>query len=84
MNTAVSPYGDATRDDSQRRFLAQQSVAMLEQCCNRSKQCRNTVATLSCSKNRRCESFSVTSPLLLAARDVPRREEQGAMAGFTG
>ena len=57
---------------------------MLEQCCNRSKQCRNTVATLSCGKNRRCESFSVTSPLLLAARDVPRRDEQGAMAGFTG
>ena len=26
-----------TRHDSQRRFLAQHSVAMLEQCCNRSK-----------------------------------------------
>ena len=26
--------GDVTRDDLQRRFLAQHSVAMLEQCCN--------------------------------------------------
>ena len=32
-----------TRDYSQRRFLAQHSVAMLEQCCNYSKQCRNNV-----------------------------------------
>ena len=35
--------GDVTRDYSQRRFLAQHSVAMLEQCCNYSKQCRNNV-----------------------------------------
>ena len=53
---------DVTRDDSQRRFLAQHSVAMLEQCCNYSKQCRNNVATLCCAKNRRCESSRVTSP----------------------
>ena len=26
--------GDVTRDDSQRQFLAQHSVVMLEQCCN--------------------------------------------------
>ena len=26
--------GDVTRDDSQRRFFAQHSIAMLEQCCN--------------------------------------------------
>ena len=45
--------GDVTQDDSQRRFLAQQSVAMLEQCCNYSKQCHNNVATLCCAKNRR-------------------------------
>ena len=39
--------GDVTRDDSQRRrFLAQRSVAMLEQCCIHSKQCRNDVARL--------------------------------------
>ena len=36
---------DVARGDSQRRFLAQHSVAMLEQCCNYSKQCRNNVAT---------------------------------------
>ena len=54
--------GDVTQDDSQRRFLAQQSVAMLEQCCNYSKQCHNNVATLCCAKNRRCESSRETSP----------------------
>ena len=27
--------GDVKRDDSQRRFLAQHSVAILEQCCNK-------------------------------------------------
>ena len=47
---------------SQRLFLAQDSVAMLEQCCNHSKQCRNNVATLCCAKTRRCESSRVTSP----------------------
>ena len=51
-----------TRDYSQRRFLAQHSVAMLEQCCNYSKQCRNNVATLCWAKNRRCESSRATSP----------------------
>ena len=35
--------GDVTRDDSQRRFLAPHGVEMLEQCCNHSKQCCNTV-----------------------------------------
>ena len=48
---------------SQRRLLAQHSVAILEQCCNHLKQCRNDVATLCCAKNRRCESSRVTSPL---------------------
>ena len=36
--------GDVTRYDSRRRFLAQHSVAMLEQCCNYSRQCRRCVA----------------------------------------
>ena len=35
--------GDVTRDHSQRRFLAQHSVAMLEQCWNHSKQRCNAV-----------------------------------------
>ena len=54
--------GDVTRNDSQQRFLAQHSVAMLEQCCNSSKQCGKNVASLCWAKNRRCESFRVTSP----------------------
>ena len=47
--------GDVTLYDSQRRFLAQHSVAMLGQCCNYSNQCRNNVAMLCCAKNRRCK-----------------------------
>ena len=43
--------GEATRDDSQRRFLAQNRVTLLEQCCNHSKQCRNNDATLCCAKS---------------------------------
>ena len=54
--------GDVTQDDSQRRFLALHSVAMLEQCCTYSKQFRNNVATLCCAKNRSCEPSRVTSP----------------------
>ena len=50
--------GDVKRDDSKRRFLAQHSIAMLEQCCNHS----NNVATLCRAKNRRCKSSRVTSP----------------------
>ena len=50
-------------DDSQRRFLTQNILAMLEQCCDYSKQCRNNVATLFWAKNRRCESYGVTAPL---------------------
>ena len=53
---------DVTRNDSQRRLLAQDNVAILEQCYNHSKQCRNNDATLCCAKNRRCESSRVTSP----------------------
>ena len=53
---------DVTRNDSQRRFLAQENVAILEQRCNHSKQCRSNDATLCCAKNRRCESSRVTSP----------------------
>ena len=54
--------GDVTRNDSQRRFLAQHSVAMLEQCWKYLKQCRNNIATPCCAKNCRCESSRVTSP----------------------
>ena len=67
-NIAIQ-LGDVTLDDSQRRFSRKHSVAMLEQCCNYSKQCRNNVATLCCAKNRHCESSRVTSPLERATLD---------------
>ena len=53
---------DVTRDNSQRQFLAQHSVPMLEQCCNHSKQCHNNVAMLRYTKNGRYELSRVTSP----------------------
>ena len=49
-------HGTIRNDDS----VAQRSVAMLDQCCDHSKQCRDNVATLCCAKNRRCESSLVT------------------------
>ena len=54
--------GDVTPDDSQRRFIAQHSFTILEQCCNHLKRCRNNVATLCGAKNRRRESSRVTLP----------------------
>ena len=46
VTTALDlPILKVTRDDSQRRFLVQHSIAMLEQCCNNSKQCRYNVET---------------------------------------
>ena len=55
---------DVTRDDSQRRFLAQHSVAtLLRHCFEWLQHCSN-IATLCCAKNRRCESSRVTSPIL--------------------
>ena len=41
-------------------IFAQHSVAMLEQCCNHSKQCRNNVEMMYCIENRRCKSSCVT------------------------
>ena len=54
--------GDVTRDDSQRRFLAQHSVAtLLQHCFEWSQHCSN-IAKLCCAKNCRCESSRVKSP----------------------
>ena len=65
--------GDVARDDSQRRFSAEQyCVAMMEQCCNHSKQCRNNVVMLCCTKNRRSESSRVTS----IEFKIPRRRRR--------
>ena len=59
---AVALLPILTRDDSKRRFQAQHIVAMLKQCCNHSKQCRNSVVMLCCTKNRHWQSSRVTSP----------------------
>ena len=51
------------RDDSQRRFLAQHSVAtLLRHCFEWLRHCSN-IATLCCAKNRRCESSRAKSPV---------------------
>ena len=62
--------GDVTRDDSQPRFLAQHSVAMLEQYCNYSKQCCNNVATLCCAKKSLLRI--VSCKITLQSRQVKR------------
>ena len=54
--------GDVTRDDSQRRFSAQHSVATLLRHCFEWLQHCSSIATMSCAKNRCCESSGVASP----------------------
>ena len=55
--------GVVTRDDSQRRFLAQHSVAtLLWHCFEWLQHCSN-FSTLCCAKNRRYESSRVIVPL---------------------
>ena len=61
--TVKNFQGNVTRDDLERRFSTQQRVAMLQQCGNHSKQCRNNAVKLCCAKNHCCESSHVTSPL---------------------
>ena len=52
-----------TRDDSQQRFLAHHSVATLLRHCFECLQHCSNIATMCSTKNRRCESSRVTSPL---------------------
>ena len=61
--------GVVIQDDSQRRFLLQHSVAMLEQCCAYSKQCCNAVLrlksslrTVSCNITLSSLIFRVAAP----------------------
>ena len=61
VSTEFDCKGDVTRDDSQRRFLAQHSVATLLRHCFEWLQHWSSIATLYCAKNRRCESSRVTS-----------------------
>ena len=51
-----------TGDGSQRRFLAQHSVATLIRDCFECLQHCSNIAALCCAKHRRCESSRVTSP----------------------
>ena len=51
-------------------FLAQHSVAMLEQCCKHLKHCRNNVATLCCAKNRRDNSSRSRAPAFITRRTI--------------
>ena len=60
--------GDVTRENSQRRFWAQHSVAALLQRCFEWLQHRSSIATPCRTKNRRCESSRVTSPWDLGTR----------------
>ena len=60
--------GDVTRDDSQRRRLAQHSVATLLRHCLEWLQLCSSIETMSCAKNRCYESSRVTSPYHLSAR----------------
>ena len=56
---------DVTRNESQRQLLAQHSVAtLLLHCFEYAQHCSN-ITTLCCAKNRRCESFRVTSSLTM-------------------
>ena len=61
---AVYTKGDVTRDDSQRRFLAQHSVATLLRHCFEWLQLCSSIAALCCAKNRRCESSLAAKPWL--------------------
>ena len=55
---------DVRREDSQGRFLAQHSIAMLNNVVTiRNNVATDNVGTLCCAKNRCCESPCVTSPL---------------------
>ena len=51
---------DVTRDDWQRLFLAQNSTAMLEQCCSCSRQRRTNVVMLCCAKNPGLTNIVIT------------------------
>ena len=63
QSLSIRTKGDVTRDDLQRRLLAQHRVPILEQYCSHSKQFNNNVVKTCCAKKCHCESSSVTSPL---------------------
>ena len=81
-NCVAVPQGDVTRDDLHRRFSAQHSVVMLEQCCNDSRQCCNNAVILCCVKNCRCKSSLVTSYLTHSGERFEK--DAAAVSGFIG
>ena len=64
------PLGDVRQDDSQRRFLAQHSVATLLRCCFELLQHCTNIATLCCPKNRRCKSSSWATAMRTASKST--------------
>ena len=77
FSTAAGNKVDVTRDDSQRRFLAQHSVTTLLRPCFGWLQHCSRVATLCCAKNRRFKSSRVTLPLVLV-QSVVLNEARGS------
>ena len=75
LNCVAVPQGDVTRDDLHRRFSAQHSVVMLEQCCN-------NALMLCCVKNCRCKSSLVTSSLTHSRERFER--DAVSVSGFIG
>ena len=66
----VAPKVMFTRDDSQRRFLTQHSVVILEQCCNYSKQCRSNVATLCYAKSESLRIITCNIAFIIKIKTV--------------
>ena len=65
---------DVTRDDSQRRFLAQHSVAtLLPHGFEWLQHCSN-IAMLCCAKNRRCQSSCVTTMTATATKMAKKQQ----------
>ena len=60
---AIFFQGDVTRNDSQQGLLAQHSVATLLLHCFECLQHCSNIEALRCAKNRRCESYRLTSRL---------------------
>ena len=57
--------GDVTRNDSERRFLAQHSITILLRIVLNGYNKIAKIATLCCAKNRCCESSRITSPVVM-------------------
>ena len=69
-------WADVSRDNSQRRFLAQYIVTtMFWYCFEWLQHCFN-IATMCCAENRRCESSRLTSSLWCGKRGKKKTNKQ--------